>query len=354
MKNAAKWNGIVLGGILGILGVIALFTIIIDPFWHYHGPLKGLEYPLKDERYLNDGIARHAEYDAIITGTSMTQNFKPSQFDALWGAKAIKIAFSGATYKEVNDNIVRALRYGQNVKYILRSLDGNKLILPADQDEYEGYPDYLYDNNPFNDVSYLLNKEVIPKTLAVLNYTRAGNKTPDWDEYGSWGQYKVYGKDEVLRTSSRLEISEKAYELTPEDEKNIQENIEKNVLATAKEHPEITFYLFFPPYSISYWDALVRSGQLDAQLRAQKMAVELLLDAQNVHIYAFEQDTSLTGNLDNYTDSLHYGPWINEEILVKIRQGEGELTKENYKEHFETVREIYLQYPYDEVLYGQQ
>ena len=84
------------------------------------------------------------------------------------------------------------------------------------------------------------------------------------------------------------------------------------------------------------------------------MAVELLLDAQNIHIYAFEQDTSLTGNLDNYTDSLHYGPWINEEILTKIRQGEGELTKENYKEHFETVWEIYLQYPYDEVLYGQQ
>ena len=76
--NASKWNRIVLGGTLGLLIIIGAATAVIDPFLHYHLPLKGLEYPLLDERYQNDGIARHFSYDAIITGTSMTQNFKPS------------------------------------------------------------------------------------------------------------------------------------------------------------------------------------------------------------------------------------------------------------------------------------
>lgn len=96
--NAKKWNIMVLSSTLVILALVAAVTIIIDPFLHYHKPLPGLEYPLKEERYQNDGIARHYEYEAIITGTSMTQNFKTSQFQQLWGAEAIKIAFSGASY----------------------------------------------------------------------------------------------------------------------------------------------------------------------------------------------------------------------------------------------------------------
>ena len=179
--KASKWNTLVLGGTLGILLFVAVATIVIDPFLHYHKPLAGLEYPLLDERYQNDGIARHFSYDALITGTSMTQNFKPSEFDQLWGTEAVKIAFSGASYREVNENICRALEYNDKIRYVLRSLDSSVLNQPADQNTYEGYPEYLFDSNPFNDVQYLLNKEVVPKTLAVLNYTRAGNVTPSLD-----------------------------------------------------------------------------------------------------------------------------------------------------------------------------
>ena len=38
----------------------------------------------------------------------MTQNFKPSEFEELWGTKTIKISTSGASYNEVSDNIKRA------------------------------------------------------------------------------------------------------------------------------------------------------------------------------------------------------------------------------------------------------
>ena len=57
-------------------------TIYIDPYFHYHAPLQGLEYPISNERYQNDGIIRHFPYNAIITGTSMTENFKASELDS--------------------------------------------------------------------------------------------------------------------------------------------------------------------------------------------------------------------------------------------------------------------------------
>lgn len=344
--KSKNWSFLVLGATAGILLALAGATIVIDPFLHYHGGQSVLEYPLKDERYQNDGIARHYEYDSIITGTSMCQNFKCSEFDALWGARSIKIANSGASYHESNANIRRALHHNPDVKYVVCSLDGNRLNYPADKDEYEGYPDYLYDANPFNDVNYLLNKEVIPKTLAVLNYTRAGNTTTSMDEYGSWGKYKSYGKDSVLATFTLVEESKQEWQLGEEDVQRIRENITENFLETARRYPDTTFYLFFPPYSICYWEALVRTKQLEANIEAQKIGVELLLSAENICVYDFSSRIDITGNLDNYTDTLHYGDWINSEILQMMQSGLGKLTEDNFEEYYDSVGRLYAEYDY--------
>lgn len=344
--KSKNWNLIVIAGTVLILGAVAAVTMLVDPFLHYHEPLSGLEYPLKDERYQNDGIARHYEYDALITGTSMTQNFKCSEFDALWDTTSVKTSYSGAGYHELNKSIRRAFDYNPDIRYVLCSIDGTTLISPADSDEYEGYPEYLYDDNPFNDVEYLLNKEVVPKTLAVINYTRAGEKTPSRDAYGSWSQYKSFGKETVLSTFTLQPVREEEITLSEEDITNVRENVTQNFLTTAIEHPETEFYLFFPPYSICYWEALQRTKQLNSQLQAQQMAVEILLESENIHIFDFNGRIEITSDLNNYSDTLHYGEWINTEILNAMAEGRNELTTENYKEHFQEINELYANYDY--------
>ena len=338
-----NWNLMVLGGTVGILFMVALVTFMIDPYLHYHKPLESLEYPLKDERYINDGIARNYEYEAMITGTSMAQNFKASQMEELWKVKAVKTAYSGATFHELNESIQRAISYNSNLKYVLCSLDGSRINHDAFSDSYDGYPEYLYDKNPFNDVNYLLNKEVVPTTIAVVNYTRAGNKTTSMDAYGSWSQYKVYGKEAVEATVVPKQAAAESVSFTSEDEIRVKENVTENYLKTALEHPEVIFYFYLPPYSVYYWDDLVKTGKLDAQLKAEELAVSLLTEADNIHVYGFADKTEITADLDNYMDILHYGDWINEEIMEMIYRGEGELTKENSKAYFQKVREIYLE-----------
>ena len=344
--KSKKWNLFVIGCSLGLIIFIAGITILIDPFLHYGDGLGSLQYPLKDERYQNDGIARHYEYNAIITGTSMCQNFLASEFDTLWGAQTIKLTHSGASYHESCNTIERALSYQEDVEYVLCSLDGSFMNTPWDYNTYEGYPTYLYDNNPFNDVKYLLNKEVVPKTIAVINYTRVGNKTTSKDEYGFWGNYKTYGKESVLKSFVLQEKTEHIYMLTKEDKAQIEENITKNFLQLAQDNPDVTFYFFFPPYSICHWEGLQRSGQLGLHFEAQKMVTEILLSMDNVEIYDFSKRTDIIGNLDNYTDTLHYGPWVNSEILEMIHTKSGRLTKDNCEEYWQEVYELYQDYDY--------
>ena len=344
--KSKNWNTLVLFGTAFFLLVIAGLTILIDPFFHYHAPLKGLEYPLNNERYQNDGISRNFEYDAIITGTSMTQNFKPSEFDALFGCNTIKLPYSGASYKEINDGIVRAISYNPDIKYVVRSLDAHFLNYPADQNEYNNYPQYLYDSNPFNDVYYLLNKEVVPKTIAVVNYTRAGNKTPTFDQYSNWNIYKSFGVDAVLRTVVIQGPSDEPFVLTDEDYTRMRENLQKNVIDTALQNPDINFYVFIPPYSIYYYKNFIDTNQWEAQIAKERFAAEILLDTENIYLFDFAANTDLCTNLDNYTDTLHYSEWVNSYILECMHSGEYRLTKENYSQYYDEIYDLYKNFDY--------
>lgn len=344
--NAKKWNCFVIGGTVGILLLVAIATIIIDPFLHFHGGIASLQYPLNNDRYQNDGIARHYEYDSIIAGTSMSQNFKPSEFEQLWGGSCIKLCNSGASFYETSQTLRRAMSYQPEVKHIVCSLDWMFLNYAAEGFTYAGYPDYLYDNNPFNDVKYVLNKEVVPSTIAVVNYTRAGNKTTTMDDYMEWGSYKPYGKDAVMANYYLAEIATEAATLSEGDRKRITENVEENFVKLAQDYPDVNFYLFIPPYNICYWESILRGGQMEAQKEMLSMATELLLEVENVEIYDFAYRTDIVTNFDNYTDALHYGPWINSEILQMIHDKEGLLTKENYKQYWDDVFKVYQDFDY--------
>lgn len=339
--SAAAWNRTVLLGTALMIAATAAVNIVIDPFWHYHGPLRTLQYPLNEQRYQNDGIARHCDYGAVIAGTSMTENFSASQFERLWGERAVKLPTSGATYREVSDQLERAFSYNDSIRYVLRSMDGSRLIYAPDEYEYADYPEYLYDRNPFNDVQYVLNKAVLPQTLAVLNYTRAGNTTPTMDEYSSWSRYAEFGAEAVMAARPQLGEFTEEQVLTQEDLHNIQENVEQNILRQAREHPEITFYVFLPPYSIFYWEALFHTKQLHAQLEAEQLAVGILTQADNIHVFDFSDQLDMIADLNNYSDTAHYGEWVNERIMDWMYTGEHELTAENYRAYFQMLEQLY-------------
>lgn len=72
--NSKKWIKILL--ILCVFGVgfVGGVNYLVDPFQQYR--VKTF-YPIafKNERYQNAGLAKNFNYDSLILGTSMTENF---------------------------------------------------------------------------------------------------------------------------------------------------------------------------------------------------------------------------------------------------------------------------------------
>lgn len=345
-----KWVLLFVGVYLFLLLGIGTMTAVIDACFHYHKPFPGIQYLINDERYQNNGIVKHFDYDAIITGTSLTENFKTSELDKLFGVNAVKVPFSGASFKEINDNLLIAVQYNSDIKMIVRCLDYSVLSAPADAMRYEEekYPRYLYDDILYNDVSYLFNKDILLKeTWNAIASTFRGETTTDFDAYANWQDKCVFGKEAVDAAYVRHEKYSETVSFTEEDYQNTTENITKNVIDLVKEHPEIEFYLFFSPYSIYYWDYLNQNGRLEWQFGMEEYAIELLLEYDNIHLFSFETEYEMICNLDNYKDPHHYSEDINSQILIWMKEGKHELAKENYKEYCSCIRDFYTNYDYD-------
>lgn len=347
MNKQKKWFLFTVTGCIGALMMILLLMVIFDPYFHYHGKIPGFSYRLYNERYINSGIVKNFEYDTIITGSSMNQNFKTSQLDELWGVNSIKVPYSGAGYREIKENLDRAFESDNNIKYVLWGLDYNGLFREAHYKRYDEYPDYLYDKNLLNDVSYVWNKELIFQGLLNnILMTVQGEESTSFDEYGSWEGGR--GWESILKTYQRSEeILPMQTEIEPLFEEIMRWNIQSNIIDLVKAHPETQFILFYTPYSAVYWEAIYRDGTLLNQLMYEKMATEMMLECDNIHLFTFVQETDITGNVENYRDNEHYVSEINEKILQWITEGKGKVTKENYEEIIEWEREYYMNYDYD-------
>ena len=347
-------------GIFILIGflVFALPTIIIDPFFHYHAPLKKISYRLDmyDERYLNNGIVKNFEYNAIITGTSMTENFKTSEMEELFGVKAVKVPFAGGYYKEIGDNVTVAMTYHPDVKVVIWGLDMNSLIIDKDApfhgiaDQGFQYPYYLTNKNPFDDVEYILNKTILlDKSLEMIKYTKADGKTTSFDEYVAWGG--ELGKNAVLADYVRPETRADEVILSKANITTIRENLEQNVVEIAKKYPDTDFYIFIPPYSIVYWDQLERNGLVKYYIDALQVEFEELLKCENIKLFAFSNNFELVCNLDNYRDKYHYSAEINSKILRWMATGEPDylIIMENYRDYLQGIQTFYQEYEYDTI-----
>lgn len=348
MKKSKIWGICFILLIILSLLFFAGITIVIDPFFHYHAPISKLNYPINNQRYQNDGIVKNFEYDAIITGTSMTENFKTTECDKLFNVKSIKVPFAGASYYEINNNLKVAFSANSDIKLVIRALDGDRLREDKDLLSYDSYPTYLTDENIFNDVKYLLNKNIlINYSLGVLNYTKAGKNTTTFDEYSNWSNNTKYGKDVILSKYVRPKKNDIVLEFNEQNKQEIYDNINQNVIELAKQNPDTQFYYFFPPYSIYYWDALNQKGIIKLDLDSYKYATQLMLEQENIHLFAFFEEYELIVSCKEHKDRFHYSEKINTKILEWMANDQYRLTKENYEEYWNKISEIYLNVDYD-------
>lgn len=330
--------------------MLASLVYIVDPYFHFHAPIDGIPYELGNQRYTNDGLSRHFSYDAIITGTSMTENFLPSQLDQLFQTQSIKISYSNASYREITESLARAFSYNENVKLVVRGLDVGEMGTDVNAMNLTSYPEYLYDDNPWNDINYLLNKGVLVRGLGqtIINGLR-GQEMTTMDEYSSWRGYD-FGADVVLANYSRPDAQDPVeISLSLEAQQTAYDNVMTNVVALAAANPQVEFYCFYTPYSILYYDKLNQVNLLQQELERIEYVTSLLIQQENIKLFSFIELYDVVSNLDNYMDTIHYSGEISDMMLDYMAEGAYLLTPDNYEAHMEEIKSFYCNYPYDDL-----
>lgn len=320
-----------------LLSAVIAMVAAFDPFYQYHRPLPGLKAVLTDKEYQCIGTLRTFDYDALIVGSSVCENYNNHWFDNAFDCKTIKAIRSyGATADlcYLLDNAYEE----RNLKYVFYNIDPSSLSASTEPTYVStGCPMYLYDKNPFNDYPYLLNKDVLMEKLPyMLAYSFIG----DYDEGDSynWAQWKYFGQDMAMGMYTRLPSIKNMQKETA----NLTE-LSGNIALLTKQveaHPLTTFKFFFSPYSMLWWDNAYRNGERDAVIYNEKQAIAALLEYDNVEIYFYQDDRDIITNLDNYMDMIHFSKDINYYVYDKLAKGENRLTKENYEARLDGMYEL--------------
>ena len=329
-----------------------ILIVYIDPYFHYHKPIDGYTYEIDNQHYQNYGILKNFEYDAMITGTSMTENFMTSEFDDLFNVNSIKTSFSGAYYKEIDQAIRFAIEANDSLKMVIRGLDIELFYTLANKNQIKHnelfYPWFLYDYNIFNDVSYVLNKEILISDTIPILYTKGTTGITSFDRYSNWTKDYTFNKKTVLETYDRLlDKADTQRQLDLNLLETAKGNIQQNIVDTISSNPDIDFYYFFTPYSIVWWDSVIRFGTFQQFIKIHELIIESLLPYDNCYLFSFNNEFDITTNLDNYKDIAHYSEDINSFILNQMAIGGNILTYDNYQDYLKTCQEFYLNYDYD-------
>lgn len=84
----------------------------------------------------------------------------------------------------------------------------------------------------------------------------------------------------------------------------------------------------------------------------EEFAIEQFLKYDNVRLFSFFDNHELICNLDNYADEAHYAGKISSQILAWMKEGEYELTEDNYRSYLKDIREFYGNFDYDGMFVG--
>ena len=342
MKNIYKrWACGFLAGIALLLLLCGGIVYAVDPFFYYRMPT-GWQPVFFSERSQTAGLAKQANADTVLVGTSMSANYRASWIENTFGGQAARLTLPDGYLSEFDATMDVVFRYNTPERVIF-VLDAN--ILHRDESGKTGaMPMYLYNENPLDDVKYLLNKDALYYSGYVLMSNRWGG-LPAADEAFTWDGDIWWNHMTALDNYTRPEIAEK--QVSPEEWTN---NVDANLAVIEswlQEHPETEFDIFFPPYSILFWDKTARLGQTDAVFAMLEQTCDTLLQYDNVKLYGFLMEPEIVENLDNYCDYIHHSGDACQDVLTRMAADECRLTSENLRPTLANWQEHVVNYDYE-------
>ncbi len=300
---------------MGTLLLLILTVCTVDPYevyhraWFYTPP-----YRSETQSYSNAGIARSYDYDSVIIGSSVTENCRPSVYEAALGGTFVKLCMNGGMAADHARMLGLAFRT-HSIRQVVYGID-LFAFTPYYTNQKMKTPDYLYDAKLVNDVSYWFNRDVlmtaVPDALAHLGRTSTAVLK---DRMYAWDPPQMPDPKSLYREPLR--------DMPPQKEavkERTADNIMHNLIPFIEAHPETQFYLFFPPYASTYWRQRAQEGEFESDMACRSQLVEATIGYPNVHWTDFAT-AEWTYDLSHYYDLRHYLSGINDKMAFELSQG---------------------------------
>jgi len=159
----------------GLVIVVTAAIWLLDPYGVSPFRLP-IARPIMDinQRYMYPQIARSGTYDSAVIGTSTSRLLDPLDLDSAFGGRFANLAMNAATAWEQVELAKLYLRHQPVPRTLIIGLDA---IWCADAASlvritFRGFPAWMYDENPWNDLPELLNTKTVEITgrLAAFHF----------------------------------------------------------------------------------------------------------------------------------------------------------------------------------------
>ena len=336
----------------GVIGIV----VYTDPVFHYHKPQASLYYRFFDERMLNDGVVRNFDYDAIITGTSLMEVARTSEFDDIFGTNAIKVTAASGTYFEISSNIRKGLETHPGVKMVVRALDLPEHLVITPPDELsdfveDTFPDYLYNDSILDDYHYCLNSDIIfdrciPMIRAFINGEPGG--TDSFDHY--YYDWVTDGVSTLFESIDRDNLHYQAevdpLSLSEEEKEIIRNNVRANLTSLAEEFPQVQFLYFFPPDCITGWGYRYQTGVIERQTAIEMTIAQELVPYENIRLYDYTMIEDIF-DLSRYCDDHHFDDCICTSLFRMMKSDLRRITVDNLNSDINEQLEFFAGIEYE-------
>ncbi|TFV68786.1 hypothetical protein E4K64_35460 [Bradyrhizobium frederickii] len=330
---------LLLASIVCVLGAAAL-TYAVDPLQLFR-PSR-LAFYSDDTRMQNAGLIRSQSFDTAFMGTSLAIHFRQSDIDRALGVHSLKLAMTGSNSRQQAFVLEQAI--GRGARRVIWAMDDFIFIDAADIEADPYLSVDLYRGTAKGVASYLFSAAMAKESMFALlrsvpplrqPLTRAAPFLPvkfalpdvndiyalprDFDVARDYNAKKTLAAFAYITNPTRSRFLGEGYNYEA-----MVRHFERDAVGLIARHPDVTFDVYFPPYSILQFVAMREASPATLKIVTDLTAViaQRLTQLPNVHLHDFRAIKSVTHDLNNYGDVIHHSPVVDAMVLRWLASGE--------------------------------
>jgi hypothetical protein len=331
--------------LLGASGLIivaaAVINFVVDPLQFFRPAHFFAAMYSQDSRLQDAGLIHSQDFDTVFMGTSLAIHFRQSDIDRILGVKSLKLALNGSNSREQVFVLTAALERRPSrvvweiddwIFHDAPDIDSNTYIA-ADlyRRNARGVAGYLLSGRMARESVWIMARSIPPLAPLVARLTNdvmfkfpissvddINALRPDFDIAAAYNAKKAIAAFRYITDPVRSKY------LADDTDYNMKVRVfERDAVGLIASHPDVTFDIYLPPYSILQWVAMrdAAPGTLKSVYDFSAYFCRRLAALPNVRLHDFREVSEVTHDLDNYADVIHHSPAVDLKVLSWLAQG---------------------------------